>query len=64
MEGVPLFDRIEPHSSEYVAFRGYSAMEKGRRLTIPGLLNKLGAYSAPLMPDALLLPLVQRLHNK
>jgi hypothetical protein len=33
-------------------------------LTIPGLLNKLGAYSAPLMPDAVLLPLVQRLHNK
>ncbi len=64
MQGIPLFEDMKPHSAAYVAERGYHAMEQGRRLTIPGLLNKLGAYTAPLMPDAVTMPLVKRLHNK
>lgn len=63
LQGVPLFESMSPHTATYIAHRGYSAMEKGRRLTIPGLLNKLGAYSAPLIPDRIVLPLVARLHK-
>ncbi len=32
----------------------------GRRSVVPGLGNKLGTLIMPLIPDALLLPLVRR----
>ncbi len=64
MQGVPLFENMKPHSSRYVAERGYHAMEKGRRLTVPGLMNKMGTLTAPLLPTGLVMRLVERLHDK
>ena len=64
MQGIPLFEKMNPHSAAYVAKRGYRAMEKGRRLTVPGFLNKIGSLSSPLMPSGLVLRLVERIHDK
>jgi short-subunit dehydrogenase len=43
-----------------VAEAGYHALMAGRRSVVPGLGNKLGTLIMPLIPDALLLPLVYR----
>lgn len=61
MQGVPLFESLKPHSSRSVAEKGYRAMMKGKRIVIPGLMNKIGAYTAPLMPDGLVLRMVEKL---
>jgi short-subunit dehydrogenase len=44
-----------------VADAGWRGFEKGKRVVIPGLVNKLGAYSAPFTPRAMLLPMVASL---
>ena len=43
-----------------VAEAGYSALMIGRRSVVPGWGNKLGTLVLPLIPDALLLPMVHR----
>ena len=43
-----------------VAEAGYAGLMAGKRMIVPGLGNKAGALLLPLMPDALLLPLVHR----
>jgi short-subunit dehydrogenase len=43
-----------------VAQAGYLGLMAGRRSVVPGIGNKLGTLIMPLIPDALLLPLVNR----
>jgi len=43
-----------------VAEAGYKALIAGKRVVVPGLDNKLATLIVPLVPDALLLPLVAR----
>ena len=43
-----------------VAEAGYAGLMAGRRTIVPGLGNKLGALLLPLVPDAILQPLVYR----
>ena len=47
--------------SETVARAGIEGLEKGQRVIVPGVVNRLGAFSGHYMPRALLLPLVRRL---
>jgi len=47
--------------SETVARAGIEGLEKGDRVVVPGVVNRLGALSGHYMPRALLLPLVRRL---
>jgi uncharacterized protein len=45
-------------SSASVAQSGYGGLMAGRRVVIPGLGNKLLCFFAPLMPKAILLPVI------
>ena len=44
-------------TAEQVAEQGWRGFERGRRIVIPGLLNKIGAVLAPRQPRALTLAL-------
>jgi short-subunit dehydrogenase len=44
-----------------VADAGWRGFERGKRVVIPGLLNKLGAVAARFSPHAILLPMVAAL---
>jgi short-subunit dehydrogenase len=48
-------------SSEQVARAGIEGLEGGRRVVVPGALNRIGAISGQHTPRALLLPLLRRL---
>lgn len=39
--------------SEFVAKKGYKALMSGRRVSIPGVLNKLGAFGVKLIPRSI-----------
>ena len=47
-----------------VAEAGYRGLMVGRRTIVPGFGNKLGALLLPLIPDAVLLPLVYRFQRR
>jgi short-subunit dehydrogenase len=52
-------------TAEQVAEAGYRGLMAGKRLVVPGFLNKLVVYGTPLVPRAVLLPLVaQRQRRK
>lgn len=46
-----------------VAEAGYRALMAGRRSVVPGLGNKIGTLIMPLIPDAILLPIVKRFQD-
>lgn len=43
-----------------VAEAGYKGLMAGRRTVVPGFGNKVAAFGLPLIPDAVLLPIVHR----
>jgi short-subunit dehydrogenase len=47
-----------------VALAGYRGLMKGKRVVIPGLLNKVGAFLAKRAPDRLSAAVVARLQKK
>lgn len=51
VEGTKMFS--QPMNSEIVAKQGYNALMSGKRVVIPGGLNKMGAYAAKLLPRSL-----------
>ncbi len=51
-------------SAEAVAAAGYRGLMRGRRTVVPGWGNKLATLVLPLVPDALLLPLVARAQRR
>ena len=50
--------------AEKVARIAYKEFMEGKRIILPGLLNKLGAISAPRAPRSWVLPIVKFLHHK
>ena len=50
------------YSAEEMAVAGVEAMERGRRVVVPGVTNRVGALSGRLMPRALILPLIDRFY--
>jgi short-subunit dehydrogenase len=50
-------------TSMSVAEEGYRAMMAGRRAVVTGLGNKISTFFLPLMPDAIVLPLVNRIQT-
>ncbi len=53
-------DATRGASAPSVAEAGYAGLMAGRRTIVPGLGNKAAALILPLIPDAVLLPLVHR----
>ena len=57
---APVLKRVPGATSMSVAQAGYRGLMAGRRAIVPGLGNKLGALVLPLVPDAILQPIVYR----
>ncbi len=51
-------------TSASVALEGYAGLMAGQRIVIPGLGNKLLCFFAPLLPRAILLPVVARMQKQ
>lgn len=51
-------------SSQSVAAAGYAGLMAGRRTIIPGLANKLLCRMAPLLPRAILLPMIAAMQRR
>jgi len=52
---------LRPMSSMTVAEAGYAGLMAGRRVVIPGMMNKLAALLSGVVPHALFMPLLQYL---
>jgi short-subunit dehydrogenase len=52
--------KMKGSSALPVAEAGYKALIAGKRVVVPGLDNKLATLIVPLVPDALLLPIIAR----
>jgi short-subunit dehydrogenase len=63
-EGSKLFDSPNVADAAPVADAGYRATMRGQRLVIPGLLNRLGAFGARLMPRPLMLRVIERIQSR
>ncbi len=50
-------------TAEEVAETGYKGFEKGRRVVIPGLMNKIIAWTSPFTPNFISLPVVRFLQG-
>ena len=46
-----------------VARYGYDAMKKGKRVAIPGWMNRLGAWSVPFSPRGMVLKITRRMNE-
>lgn len=64
MQGIPLLKFAPQPSAETVAEAGWRAMERGRRVIVPGVANKLAAALSHVTPHALVLPLTQALMSR
>jgi uncharacterized protein len=59
---LPLLRSPGAKSAEYVAQAGYDAMMKGKRIEIPGALNKVGAQGVRVTPRRVMVGITKRLH--
>lgn len=48
-------------SAVYVAEAGWRGFERGKRVVVPGVLNRISVFFTPFIPRRLLLPVVSRL---
>jgi hypothetical protein len=62
IEGTPLVKSPGAMSPDAVAQAGYDAMMGGRRVVVPGLLNKLGAQAVRFTPRRVMTKVIRRLH--
>ena len=60
MKRARALSRINPMSAEEVARAGWAAFKSGKRTVVPGMLNKIAAYSTRGAPRGLLLPILRR----
>ena len=58
-----LFEKLRPMKAHDVAQAGYAGLMTGRRVIVPGVMNKISRVLAGLTPRALLLPIVERLQK-
>lgn len=61
-EDLPMLKTPGAKSAEYVAQAAYDGMSKGRRIVIPGAVNKIGAQAVRLAPRRLIVQVTKRLH--
>lgn len=53
--------KLSMTSAVYVAEAGWRGFERGKRVVVPGLLNRLSAFFAPFIPRRLLLAVASRI---
>jgi short-subunit dehydrogenase len=59
---VPMLRSPGTKSAGYVANAAYNGMMQGRRVVIPGVLNKLGAQAGRISPRTTMVKVTKRLH--
>jgi short-subunit dehydrogenase len=64
MEGSRLFKGRKLPSAASVAEAGYHALLAGRRLEIPGAVNRIGAFAPRIFPRGALLQVVRRIQSR
>ena len=52
--------KVPGATARSVAEAGYAGLMSGKRSIVPGLGNKAGSLVLPLIPDAIILPLMHR----
>jgi short-subunit dehydrogenase len=62
--GSRLFDSPYVMDAAPVAEAGYRAAMRGRRVVVPGLLNRLGAFATRFVPRPLLMRVVHRIQDR
>jgi short-subunit dehydrogenase len=60
MKQARALSRINPMTAEEVARAGWAGFKSGKRTVVPGMLNKIAAYSTRGAPRGLLLPILRR----
>jgi short-subunit dehydrogenase len=63
MESSRLFKTFRPMSSSKVAAYGYRALQKGKRIAIPGVRNRLMAQSLRISPRKLVTKVVRQMNG-
>lgn len=63
MENAPLLKMMKPATADDVAQYGYRAFKRGKRVAVHGFQNKISATLIPLLPRALVLPVIKRLQK-
>jgi short-subunit dehydrogenase len=61
-DNLPLLKSPGAKSAEYVAQAAYKGMAQGRRIVIPGTLNKVGAQAGRISPRLVMTKVVRRMH--
>jgi len=61
-EDLPLLKSPGAKSAEFVAQAAYDGMMRGKRIVIPGAINKIGVQSLRVSPRRAVVTLVKRLH--
>ncbi|HET6576603.1 MAG TPA: SDR family oxidoreductase [Fimbriiglobus sp.] len=64
MDGSKLFDSPNVADAASVAEVGYQASMRGRRVAIPGVLNRLGVFSTRFAPRSFLMRIVERIQAR
>ncbi len=64
MEHTRLVHALSMMDAGQVAHRAYEDLMKGKRIIIPGLLNKIGTVLARIVPHSLIMNVIQFLHRK
>jgi short-subunit dehydrogenase len=59
---LPLLHSPGAKSAEYVAEAAYDGMRRGKRVVVPGALNKIGVQSVRLAPRRVMVGITKRLH--
>lgn len=60
VENIPLTQGAISMSARAVAEAGYRGMRRGRRLVVPGAVNKVGAHAVRFAPKAVILRVVRQ----
>jgi uncharacterized protein len=63
MANTQLFRRMAVMNSKDVAAAGYRALMNGKRVVVPGMINNLGVWSTRFSSHAVLMKVIQYLHN-
>jgi len=61
-DDLPLLSSPGAKSAEYVAQAAYSGMMRGKRVVVPGALNKVGVQAIRLGPRRVVSKIVRRMH--
>lgn len=64
MKSMPMFAPFFLRNADMVAAVAYRDLMRGKRLIIPGVLNKLGVFAVRFLPRNLVVSIVQGLHER